>query len=252
MPELPPDWQSRMVEMIRGATPVDDSWFAGGPVCTPQEQIEIYVRQYRLRLYRSLLDEIPGLAGLLGDSDEGEALLRRYLMAHPSGSWTLNRVADRLADWLAEQPGVPVHHVEMAQLDRAVQQGFEARSGEPLDPARLAQMPALRLQPHVTLLRLTHNVHALRATPRREGVEPPALESGDYPLVVFRRGIKMRHWVMPLGAWSVLREIDRGHTVPEALEAVFAKGVVSADELTTEIGQWFRDYAERDLVELAE
>lgn len=241
-----------MVEMIRGAAPISDAWFAGGPVCSPKEQIGIYVRQYRLRLHSALCDEIPGLRSLQEGTEVGDALLHRYLREHPSESWTLNRLADRLADWLADQPGVPLHHVEMARLDRAVQKGFDARSGAPIDPSALASMPALRLQPHVTLLRNTHNVHALRATAHQPPEDRPPLTKGDYPLVVFRRGIKMRHWVMPRGAWAVLRELDRGQAVPAALEAVFAAGIVGADELTTEVGAWFRDFSERDLVELSD
>ncbi|MBX2797168.1 MAG: DNA-binding domain-containing protein [Myxococcales bacterium] len=248
MPDgLPADWQDRMVEMIRGAEDVDDAWFAGGPVCSPLDQIEIYVRQYRLRLFNALVDEIPGLNALLGDG--AEPVLRRYLLEHPSESWTLNRVAHRLPEWLAEQPEGTEAAVEMAHLDRAVQTGFEAASGVAIEPAALAGLPRLRLQPHVSLLRVRHDVHALRSAVLL-GREAPELREGDFPLVVFRRGIKMRHWVMPLPSWGILDEIRRGSTVPDAIDAIFAKEWATADQLTTEIGQWFKDYAERDLVEL--
>jgi hypothetical protein len=243
--ELPPDWQERMVEMIRGAASLDDAWFAGGPVCTPLQQIGIYRRQYELRLYDALVEEIPGLAHLLGD--QGEDLLRRYLLEEPSRSWTLNRVADALPGWLQRQ-GVARHLVEMAHLDRAVQKGFEAAPGAPLDPASLITMPALRLQPHVSLLRLTHNVHEIRSAALLDR-EPPALRAGDYPIVVFRRGIKMRHWVMPLGAWGILDALADGLSVADALERVFTRGLASPEELAAEVGTWFQDFAERDLVE---
>ena len=245
---LPADWQSRMVDMIRGAVPVDPGWFTGGPVCTPTDQIEIYVRQYRLRLMDALLVEVPGLKALLPDVEAREALLRRYLHENPSRSWTLNRVADRLPEWLNLEPEVPKHLVEMAHLDRAVQRGFEAADGEDLDPTTLAGMPRLRLQPHVSLLRVGHNVHALRAAAL--GGQPlPEVTAGDYPLVVFRRGIKMRHWVLPLPAWGILDGIGWGLSVPEAIEAVFARGWIDAEVLSAEIGGWFKDFAERRLVE---
>ncbi|HHO52591.1 MAG TPA: DUF2063 domain-containing protein [Deltaproteobacteria bacterium] len=250
--ELPPDWREQMVEMIRGAAPVRGDWFAGGPVCSPEEQIGIYVQQYRLRLYDALLDEVPGLAALLqGDDEEaGERLLRRYLADHPPSSWTLNRIADALPGWLAEQPGVGAHLVEMALLDRAVQEGFDAAEGRPIQPAELATMPRLQLQPHVRLLRLRHNVHSLRsaALSRRP---LPGLQAADFPLVVFRRGRKMRHWVVPLPAWGILQGIAAGRGVPEAIEDVFARGLVDAEHLTDEIGTWFRDFSERSLVQLA-
>ncbi len=245
---LPPDWQDRMVEMIRGAEPLDDAWFTGGPVCTPMDQIGIYRRQYTLRLYDALLEEIPGLHHLMGA--DGEALLRRYLAARPSSSWTLNRVADRLPTWLEGQSDVDQATIEMAWLDRCVQAGFEAADGEPLDPATLATLPALALQPHVSLLRVGHNVHELRSAILSGGDDGPELTTGDYPLVVFRRHLRMRHWVMPLGAWGVLDAIHQGATVPEALEQVFAAGWVSAEQLASEVQGWFREYAGRHLVML--
>ena len=248
MSDLPPDWQERMVEMIRGAEPLRDDWFAGGPVCSPMQQIEIYRDQYRLRLVDALLEEIPGLRHLLDDG--GEELLWRYLLDRPSTSWTLNRIADRLPGWLERQE-VAQHWIEMAYLDRAVQKGFEAACGTPIDPAALLTMPALRLQPHVSLLRLSHNVHEIRSA-ALSGDEPPPLRPGDFPLVVFRRQLGMRHWVMPLGAWGILDGLADGLQVGAALDRVFARGLASAEVLGVEVAGWFKDFAERDLVELAQ
>ncbi len=247
---LPPDWQAQMVEMIRGAAPLRADWFTGGPVCTPEQQIGIYARQYRLRLYEALIEEIPGSHALLRADPElaAEPLLRRYLAEHPSGSWTLDRVADALPGWLAEQ-AVPESLVEMAWLDRAVQQGFSAAEGRSLQPEVLAHMPSLTLQPHVTLLRTRHNVHSLRSA-ALTGQALPALRAGDFPLVVFRRGLKMRHWVMPLPAWGILEGIASGGSVAEAVERVFERGWADAQRLTDEIGGWFAEFSQRDLVQL--
>jgi hypothetical protein len=247
--ELPPDWRERMIDMIRGAAPLEGSWFSGGPACSPLEQIDIYRRQYRLRLYDALLVEVPGLHKMLGDTSETESLLRRYLDAHPSQSFSLNRIADALAPWLSEQPDVPVEVVEMARLDAAVARGFEAADGVPLDPSMLVDMPALKLQPHVTLLRLSTNVHELRSAlltnqPR------PELVRGDFPLAVYRRGIAMRHWSMALPLWGILEGLSRGQTVAEAVNEVFTRNWVDAGTLSNEIGTWFRDMAERNLVEV--
>jgi hypothetical protein len=245
---MPVDWRERMIDMIRGAAPLDESWFSGGPACTPLEQIDIYRRQYRLRLYDALLVEVPGLRKLLGDTPETESLLWRYLDAHPSQSFSLNRIADALAPWLAQQPDVPVEVTEMARLDAAVAQGFEAAEGTPLDPGALVDLPPLQLQPHVRLLRLSTNVHELRSAlltnqPR------PELVRGDFPLVVFRRGIAMRHWGVPLPLWGILEGLSRGQTVAEAVNEVFTRNWVDAGTLSTEIGGWFRDMAERNLVQ---
>lgn len=247
---LPPDWRERMVEMIRGAAPLEDQWFTGGPVCTPKEQIAIYADQYRLRLFDALTEEVRGVYHLVEGTD-GEALLRRYLLENPSRSFTLNRVADALPEWLERQPGVERSLVEMAHLDRAVQKGFEAAEGTPLDPAALLTLPRLRLQPHVSLVRLSTNVHEIRSAVL-SSLEAPILRTGDFPLIVFRRENKMRHWVAPLALWGILGAIDRGDTVPAAIDDVFGRGWIDTETLQAEIGGWFRDLAERQLVSVDE
>jgi hypothetical protein len=235
-----------MVAMVRGAEPVRAEWFTGGPVCSPERQIGIYVEQYRLRLYEALVSEVPGLRAIL--DERGEELLRRYLFEHPSRSWTLNRVADRLAEWL-ERQDVPLAWAEMAALDRAVQAGFEAADGAPLDAGHLATMPPLRLQPHVGLLRLTTNVHEVR-TAALTGAERPALRAGDFPVVVYREELRMCSWAVPLGLWAILDAIRRGLTVGEALDDAVAGGLVDTATLATSLGGWFRELAQRRLVEL--
>jgi hypothetical protein len=245
---LPADWRERMVQIVRGAEPARAEWFTGGPVCTPEQQIGIYVRQYQLRLYDALLAEVPGLAHLIAGEPSGEPLLRRYLAAHPSRTWTLNRVADRLGDWLAREEA-PRAWVEMAHLDRAVQAGFEAADGEAIDPAALATMPRLRLQPHVGLLRPTTSVHEVRSA-ALTGAAPPPLREGDFPLVIYREDLRMLHWPVPLGLWGILDGLRRGLAVPAALEEAFARGLVDPDTLAANLGGWFTDLARRRLVEI--
>lgn len=247
--ELPPDWRERTLDMIRRAAELDGSWFTGGPRCSPVEQIEIYRTQYRLRLYDALLVEVPGLSHLLGDERREEVLLG-FLYAHPSSAWTLNRVADGLGDWLASQPGARPEWVEMARLDWAVQHAFESADQEALEPAALVGVPGLRLQPHVHLLRLSYNVHEIRSAVLTGGT-PPEVAAGDHPVVVYRAGHQVRHWVVPLGMWGILKAIGEGRTLPEALDAVFVAGWASPEELTEHVGDWFHDMATLRFVQVA-
>ena len=68
--ELPDDWRETFVEMVQGKRPLEADWFTGGPALSPMEQIEVYKNQYRLRLYDALVEEVPGLAHLLGGGVE--------------------------------------------------------------------------------------------------------------------------------------------------------------------------------------
>jgi hypothetical protein len=231
---------------VIGASEPDPSWFNGNEFLSPRAQIQVYRTQYEIRLLEAIEEEVPGYVALAGDA--GPAALRAYLTSTPSRHWTLNRVADAFADWL-EQHDAPVAHVEMARLDRIVMAGFEAAWGTPLEAARLQQLPALVLQPHVGLLRATHSVHTYRSEVLADK-SPPALEVGDFPVVVYRAHIRMRHLVIPAGAFTVLATLRDGGTVLEALERLVAEGM-DPGSIGPVIQQWFAMFAEHQLVQVA-
>lgn len=240
---LPPDWQVRMVEMIRGAAPLDGAWFAGGPALSPVQQIGIYRDQYRMRLYDALIEEIPGTAHLLGD--DLEAVAWRYLDAHPSTSFTLNWLARSLADWL-ERDGASDALVDMARLDDAVSRGFEAAEAPPLALGDLDGDPVLALVPSVSLLRLRTTVHRVRsAVTARAPV--PAWEARDVPLVVYRKDLKMRHLEVEPGAWDLLAAFRAPTAVSAALDGLVAGGA-DPGALVGKLGGWFQQFAERGLL----
>ncbi|MEZ4316856.1 MAG: DNA-binding domain-containing protein [Myxococcota bacterium] len=246
--DLPYDWRARMTAMISGQEPLDDAMFAGGPALTPLQQIGVYRRQYQLRMYDALADEVLGLKHLLGD--DARKVLWAFLDAHPSRSWTLNRIADGFVDWLEEQ-SAPVEQIEMAKVDRGVQRGFEARNGTPITPEALAGLPRLRLQPAVSLLKLTTNVHLIRGAALQKAEIPPLKHGLDVHLVLFRKDHKMRHWELNPPAWVVLEGLSEGLELMEAITAVVERGMVAPDALATEVQGWFKDFAQHQLVEVA-
>jgi hypothetical protein len=238
-----------MVGMVRGAEPLSGRWFTGGPVCSPHDQIAIYVDQYRQRLLGALREETLGLRHLLG-ADAADALCWRYLAAHPSRTWTMNRIADQLPAWLAEQPEATPALVDMARLDHAVQRGFEAAEGRVLTPEDLAAAPAhLALAPHVSLLRLSTNVHEVRGA-LLSGSDPPPVCETVVHLVVFRRGIKMRHWAVGPALYTLLEALAEGRTLAEAIETPVSREWIDPTTLSSEIGEWFESLAERRLLVL--
>ncbi len=241
---LPENWQDHMVEMIRGAVPLDGNWFAGGAILNPVRQIGVYEMMYRHRMYDALVDEVRGLVALLGP--DAERVLRAYLAAHPSRSWTLNRVADHMVSFLEAQ-SAPQAQIEMAQLDHAVQTVFEAVDEPGVRPEELAQVPPLRLNGAVRLLRLSHNVHEIRSAVLT--AQPvPAVMSREVPLVVFRRDIRVRHWEIGPAPWALLSGIEAHGDVGRALEEVVATELCTPAQLAADVGGWFRDFAERNLV----
>jgi hypothetical protein len=232
-----------MVDMIRGARPLDGSMFAGGPLLSPAEQIGVYRDQYRMRMWDALLDDTKGLHALLGD--DAERVFWAYLDACPPRDWTLARIADRLVPWL-ETNGAPAEQVEMARLDEAVERGFVAADVPVPDVAAVAAAgpgTELRLQPHVTLLSLTWNVHHVRSAISSDQ-DVPALVSGRWSVVVYRHDRQMRHLEVEPGAFAALHMFAAGGTVGAAVEAAVAE---VGDPVATvgKLPGWFRMFAAR-------
>jgi hypothetical protein len=243
---LPAEWRRDMVDMIRGAAPLSGAWFRGGPGCTPEQQIGIYRDQYRLRLLGAVKQEALGLKHLLGE--EADEVLWRFVLAHPSKTWTLDRIAGGLPEWLRDQPEGTPERVDMARLDAAVQRGFTASEGNVLTPDQILSGPVrLTLAPHVGLLRLRTTVHETRSA-LMTGAQPPAVREEPVHLVVFRRGIKMRHWAVSAAELVLLEAIARGLPLAEAIEEPVRTGAIDGVTLAAEIGGWFEAFAERRLL----
>ena len=132
---------------------------------TSFERLEIYNRQYWLRVRASFYEDYPGLRAVLGDQ-KFERLADAYISLHPSGTFTLRNLGSRLVKYLEKQSPRALPHkllaLDLARLEWAHIEAFdnEARPRLKLedlagqDPARLR----FQLQPHVTLLRLRHEV----------------------------------------------------------------------------------------------
>ncbi|MFT5584829.1 MAG: hypothetical protein ACI9VR_002416 [Cognaticolwellia sp.] len=242
--DLPPDWQSTLLEMIRGAAPLDGALFAGSESLSGDAQLGVYARQFRLRIQPALNQDAPGLAALVGP--EIAPLFTRYLMECPPRSWSLDHLADRLENWLARQ-GAPLAQQEMARLDHAVQEIFFAAEPVPLDPAALGGMPDLVTSPAVRLMTLQHSVHHFRAQ-ALSGQSADPLVQGPFHVIVYRKARRVRHLEVAPACLALLEHIELG--LEQAVGAVLQAGLCTEAELGEQIAFWFQLFAERGLVQL--
>lgn len=234
---LPADWQARVVEMIRGAAPLDGAWFRGSAALSPEEQIGVYREQFTLRLTEALDAELAGLRGLLGDGLDG--LFEAYLLDHPPRSWSLDHAADRFPAWLEAQEA-PAEQVEMARLDLAVSALFLAADAPVASPADLSAGRPLTLAPSTRRLRLGWDVHRHRSE-TLQGRPAPAPRPGDWRLLLYRTEDGPRHWELDPATDAALGAFARGCTVEEAVDAALTE----APEAAPTLGALFREIAAR-------
>jgi hypothetical protein len=264
--------QRRMTSALRhGSSLVQDpAWSAfaaahisGNDRLSPAEQLEIYREQFWLRHTSSLVEDFPGLCGILGQA-EWEKLAEQYLRDFVPESYTLRDLGARLpelierATWLSHQALC----LDMARLELAYIDVFDAPDTRPLAPERLTALPEetfgearLVIAPSVRLLSVRYPVADLRRKLRRqhEGLEGDADESVPIPepspqqLVVYRRDLKL--WDMPLSrvAFALLAGLAAGKTLGDAVELAVTSHEAEA-EVTANIGAWFQEWTTKGLV----
>ena len=110
---------------------------SGNDRLSPVEQLEIYREQFWLRHTSSLIEDFPGLSGILGQ-DDWERLAEQYLTEVTPDSYTLRDLGQKLpqtierASWLPHQALC----LDMARLELAYIEVFDAPDLPVLAPER--------------------------------------------------------------------------------------------------------------------
>lgn len=247
----------------RGALPEDDAWsrfaaehIGGSARLSPVEQLEIYREQFWLRHTSSLVEDFPGLGGILGQ-EEWERLAEAYLLQVAPDSYTLRDLGSRMpeiiagASWLSHQALC----LDMARLELAYVEVFDAPDTLPVSPERLASIPEesftearFVLAPCVRLLTLRYPVADLRRQLRSQGDEPVAIpEPRETRLVVYRRHLRL--WDMPLSpvAYTFLSALAEGKPLGAAAQVAVVSPEAEA-ELERGIGAWLQEWSQKGLI----
>lgn len=219
----------------------------------PVDQLEIYREQFWLRHTGSLLEDFPGLSGILGQQD-WNTLSVSYLQRYPCKSFTLRDLGMHMPEHVQQCPQLPHPQLclDMARLEWAYVEIFDAPERTALDGAKLAslseeqwQRARLIISPAVRLLQVQYPVAALRQALREAGsdttVAIPAAEQQN--LLLFRDAQRnLRHRALEPLAFAFLQRLQAGDTLIAAGEGV-AQDPSAQATLEEQVFQWFAEWA---------
>lgn len=221
---------------------------------TSFERLEIYNRQYWFRVFSSFEEDFPGLKAVVGGR-RFQALMRAYLEAHPSRSFTLRNLGSLLVEWLRENPRYTLPDsdsaVAMAALEWAHIEAFDNESRAPLMAEEIAGLDGdsrLALQPYLRLVEASYAVDdALLAV--REGSHASGMQASNAVALHIVRRTRSRRPVreqvylavhrhedtvyykrLSREDFLLLRTLEGGSTLGEAMEAAFVGSAVSEEE----------------------
>jgi hypothetical protein len=179
----------------------------------PAERLDIYAGMYRTRLLDVLREDFPRTLAVVSD-DTFATLARRYLARSPSTTASVRHVGHRFADFLAAEQTTPAFLADLARLEWARVEVFDAADAAPLRLADLQSVPAdawpalrFRLIPACVVVESAWPVHRIWAdseTPLARRPEP------EVTMVrVWREGWSISHAAMAVAERQAFRALER-------------------------------------------
>jgi hypothetical protein len=212
------------------------------------ERIDIYHGMYLLRMAEALESDYPALAHFLGERRWTD-LVRGYVQAHPSRSYTLNVLGRSLADWLLLVPALTHRGFchDLARLEWAVAEAFDALETPRLSEAELAGLPPESLETArlvasapLRLVELRWNAGEWLDSTKDDRHEHPKPRRRNAWIAVYRQGYAVYRRELSRPAFRLLSDLVSGRPVGEALAGALApRGAPGPETLT----RWFRDWA---------
>ena len=193
----------------------------GGPA---GKRLDVYRNNVASGLIAALATGFPVLARLLGDRFAPVAA--GFVRAHPPASPVLQGYGGDLPDYLAahEVTAEAGYLPDVARLELALRAAYHARDAAPVDPARLAAIPAARLAalrltlaPALRLVRSDWPVHAIWRYHQPDPGPPPRMAAED--VLVVRPGYDPAPWLLPPGGAEAILALLAGRSLGEAQAA---------------------------------
>lgn len=215
------------------------------------ERLDIYAHMYYARLLDILVAEYPTTRQILGPAAFARAC-RAFLVRHPSRHRTLNRLSERFPDFLSRH--LPRGHrnglaVDVARIERAMEDVFDAPHAEPLTAAQFAAIGAEQWQrtrlvavPALRFLKLRYPANGYMNA-ARGGRKPRIPRPRPTFAIVYRRGYQVYRRDQEPAQFRMLMALAKGRTLGQAVRASARGGRGSADRLASKLGGWFREWA---------
>ena len=217
---------------------------AANPRMTPAMMLQVYNDGYFARLFEVMCADFPAVQHVLG-ADRFRAVVARYIATCPSRHANLNRFGARFPAFVRGEPAARSAFVaEVAHLERALSDAFDAPTFTPLPPDALQQVPQDRwgetrftANPSLQLLAFRYPVDTwYSAWQNGEAAAVPCTQHSW--LAVYRSYDRVHRLRLVRPAFSVLQALVAGEPLAAALALARGGEPVAA---------WFREFAQAGL-----
>ncbi len=230
---------------------------------TSAERLRIYGNAYFARLMECLRESFPALDYALGEELFDEFSLG-YLQRYPSQSYSLCDLGDQFAQHLQEtRPDAqksreghvdwPDFLIDLATLERNIEQVFDGPGSEGNSPLELAQIekfdpehwPEMILKPvpslRVLAFRFPVNDYY---TAFRQNKNPDMPAPDEQYVALNRREYVVRRLEIEPLEYEILKKILQGTSIGQVIETVIVSADIELPELANSLQKWFQKWTE--------
>ena len=221
---------------------------------TAVERVGVYKGMYLLRMIEALEGDYPAVAHLLGN-EEFAALATRYVAAHPSVSYTFNRLGRGFPEFVRESKGVHkrAFAADLARLELAVTEVFDAPQSPAWPAEEIARIPqdawaeaVLRPIAAFRLCALAHPVNAYLQSVKDDNHEHPETARKATWVAVWRKNYEVWRLDLSKPAYELLTALAKGRPFGKAVAAA-AKGLQG--DPGEQLFRWLRDWVAEGMFE---
>lgn len=221
---------------------------------TSVERVGVYQGMYLLRMIEALEGDYPAVAHLLGD-DEFAALVTRYVAAHPSVSYTFNRLGRGFPEFLRESKGIRkrAFAADLARLELAITEVFDAPQSPAWPAEEIARIPQdawVEAVFHpIAAFRLGsfgHPVNPYLQSVKDDNHEHPAIARKATWVAVWRKNYEVWRLDLSKPAFELLNALAKGRPFGKAVTAA-TKGLQG--NFGEQLFRWLRDWVAEGMFE---
>jgi len=219
------------------------------------ERLSIYGNMYFSRLIEILAEEFPTVQCLFGKELFGK-VVRHYVVRHPSTHYSLTRLGSKFPGYLAnEADDLPDREfaADVATVERAMEEVFDARRVEPIQFEELTAIPIerwgdvrLKTTPALRLLQLDYPVNIFITAVREDRhMDIPAAAPAF--VAVYRHNYRV--WRIDLDAqrFTLLATLLQGGSLGSALDLCASLPEADPASLMDAVSGWFREWTSEGL-----
>ena len=217
------------------------------------QRIAIYQEMYPMRMRDALAADYPGIEHFLGHRFWN--FVAAYAKVHPSMAYTLNRLGDRVPEFLRRQKTFKPRAFlrDLARLELAITESFDAEESgrvtaealEAIAPERLGRT-RLVTAPSLRLLDLEWNAGDYLDTIRDEEHRHPKPRRARSFMIVIRRNYAVYRFEVTEAAFMVLLDLKDGRSIAEVVSrAMGRRGARRAG--AEDFSGWFRRWTSEGL-----